>query len=58
MGHAESNKACPKCGLTHSFEWVERSQTGWCINCGYFEYYPNYQAFLEDSDDDNTITGC
>jgi len=47
---AESNRACPKCGMPHSFEWNERQRTAWCISCGYFEYFSDYQDYNDAED--------
>jgi ribosomal protein S27AE len=49
---SESNRACPKCGAVHAFEWVDRSNTGWCLVCGYFEHYESYTRYLDNPDED------
>lgn len=41
------NISCPHCHRPLVYEWMSRSGTGWCMVCGYFEYYESYEAFLD-----------
>jgi Zn ribbon nucleic-acid-binding protein len=55
MSFAEYCRACPGCGMAHAFEWSEREQAGWCIACGYFQHYYNYQHYLSSRDDEESV---
>lgn len=28
------------------YEWREREKTGWCLICGFHEYYTSHNEFL------------
>jgi len=43
--------SCPGCGKI-GYEWVPRDQMGWCLLCGYYEYYSTYTEFLKKDDDE------
>jgi uncharacterized protein (DUF983 family) len=59
MSFMESNKTCPGCGRPHAFEWNVRTNTGWCLVCGYYEYFIDYDDFKSSqSDEDNSVHGC
>jgi hypothetical protein len=55
MAFAEYCRACPGCGLSHAFEWSERDKAGWCIACGYFQHYYDYNHFLSSRDDEEPV---
>jgi hypothetical protein len=44
--------SCPGCGKL-GFEWVERDRCGWCLMCGYFEYYSSLGEFIEKTGSDD-----
>lgn len=47
MALMDDLRSCPGCGQ-RMFEWVDREQVGWCLSCGYFEYYASYQEFIAE----------
>lgn len=44
-------RQCPGCNKL-GFEWVEKHKSGWCLYCGYFEYFSSVELFLEPDDSD------
>jgi hypothetical protein len=45
--YSDTYITCPQCRRLLVYEWVPRIGAGWCVICGYYEYYASYQAFLE-----------
>ena len=41
-----NNVTCPQCRRPMVYEWHGRDNTGWCLICGYYEYYSSYIEFL------------
>lgn len=40
------NITCPHCNRLMVYEWIARDGTGWCMVCGYHEWYASYAEFL------------
>lgn len=45
------NITCPHCHRLMMYEWLVRTSMGWCLICGYYEYYASYEEFLKTMDE-------